>query len=452
VLTPQALRISTVGDAAVEAPAILQGQILLQPVSALKPYAGNARKHTKSQIAKLATAIEEFGFVAPILVDAAGGILAGHARLEAAKRLKMPQVPTLRVEHLSDAQKRAYIIADNRLAELAQWDQKLLVKEIEVLIDLDFPVEVTGFSTPEIDGLLRVIDEDEAVEELDPSIAVVSRLGDLWQLGSHRLYCGDSTLAASYATVLGEHRARVVFTDPPYNVPIVGHVSGSGKHGEFAMASGEMSAEQFTAFLTTIVEHLAAFSLDGSLHFVCMDWRHMSELLAAGEAHYAELKNLCIWNKDNGGMGSLYRSKHELIFLFKNGKGAHVNNIELGRHGRNRTNVWSYPGATSMSKRRSKDLEMHPTVKPIAMVADALLDCSNRDDIVLDPFGGSGSTLMAAQATGRRAALIELDPKYVDVTVRRFLDRTGQQPVHARTGLTFDEIAAQRQGGHDEQA
>lgn len=432
-------------------PTVLQGQIKLQAVAALVPYAGNARKHSKDQIRRLAEAIQEFGFVAPVLVDAANGVLAGHARLEAAKKLKMLEVPTLCVSHLTEAQRQAYVIADNRLAELATWDKPVLVDELSRLLKLDFAVETIGFATPDLDQLLRVIDEDEEVLEPDGDAPPIARVGDLFELGPHRLYCGDSTLEASYKAVLGEERARTVFTDPPYNVSIKGHVTVTGKHEEFAMASGEMTTTEFTNFLAKTCGLMAAHSVDGSLHFICMDWRHMKELLAAAEGHYGELKNLIVWNKDNGGMGSFYRSKHELVFLFKRGSESHVNNVELGKHGRYRTNVWNYPGATSVGKSRKKRLEMHPTVKPVAMIADAILDSSHRDEWILDPFGGSGSTLLAAHSVGRRAALIELDPKYVDVIIRRFEERTHLAARHVESGMTFGELILARQaqgGGH----
>jgi DNA modification methylase len=438
------------GAAVNDALTLLQGQIELRPIASLKPPPARPRKHSKSQIAQLAIAIQEFGFLVPVLVDADGIVLAGQARLEAAKRLHLTVVPTLQVDHLSEVQKRAFVIADNRLAELAQWDADALAQELQALIALDFPVEVTGFTTPDLDQLLRVVDEDESVPEPDEDSPPVSRLGDLYQLGPHRVLCGDSMLAASYGALLGAERARLVFTDPPYNVPIAGHVTVTSQHREFKMASGEMSPQQFTAFLGSICERLVEFSSDGSLHFICMDFRHIKELLEAALPHYAEFKNLCVWSKHNAGMGSLYRSQHELVFLFKHGTAAHVNNIELGKHGRHRTNVWTYPGATSMSRNRHKHLKMHPTVKPIRMIADAILDCSHGDDLVLDPFGGSGSTLLAAHAVGRRAALIELDPKYVDVIVRRFQDRTGVAAVHAETDLSFDDLALARR--HQEQA
>ena len=422
---------------------LLQGRVENRPLSTLKSPAAAVRKHSKSQISKIAASIQKFGFIVPVLIDASDTVLTGVARLEAAAKLQMEVVPTLRVDHLTEAQRRAFVIADNHLADLGTWDEVILKQELQALVDLDFDVQVIGYDTPELDKLLRVIDIDEEAPEVDEQAPVVAQLGDLFQLGRHRVYCGDSTLAASYEAVLGTDRARLVFTDPPYNVQIQGNVTKNRKHNEFAMASGEMSSKQFTDFLKQITSQLSAFSIDGSVHFVCMDWRHMTELLAAGREHF-ELLNLVVWNKDNGGMGSLYRSKHELVFVFKRGKAPHVNNVELGKHGRNRTNVWNYPGATSMSKSRSKRLQMHPTVKPVSMIADAILDCSNADDLVLDPFGGSGSTLLAAETTGRRAALIELDPRYVDVIVRRFQERTGIQAVHFGTGLQFAELAGQR--------
>jgi DNA modification methylase len=347
---------------------------------------------------------------------------------------------------MSEAQKRAYIIADNKLAENAGWDRELLALEFEYIAELDaeFDLTLTGFEMAEIDLVLDDGRTDPAADAL-PDVAsdapVVSRLGDLWQLGRHRLLCGDARNEAAYAALMRSDRARMVFTDPPYNVPIAGNVSGLGKvkHGEFLMASGEMTVGEFAGFLGSVLRQLAAHSTDGSLHFVCMDWRHAFELLNAARSAYAEFKNVCVWNKDNGGMGSLYRSKHEFIFLFKNGSASHINNVELGRHGRNRTNVWDYAGVNTMKRGRLAELKMHPTVKPVALVADAIKDCSNRGDIVLDAFGGSGTTLIAAEETDRRGYAIELAPEYVDVAVRRWQEYTGETAVEVTTGFTFAE-------------
>src|SRR5215831_8161737 len=321
-------------------------KIVYKDPGQLKPRAKNPRTHTRRQIRQIAASITEFGFINPVLIDGAGGIIAGHGRVEAAKLLGMSDVPTLRVDHLTPAQIRAYVIADNKLAENAGWDRALLALELQELsVHLDFDVAITGFETAEIDLNEDSPDDADEVPEIDRSAPAVSRPGDLWQIGDHHLLCGDSLKTESYMTLLGGQTAQMVFTDPPYNVVIDGHVSGLGKvkHREFAMASGEMSTQEFTQFLKTVLMRLAEFSSDGSLHFICMDWRHMRELLDAAAKPYSEVKNLCVWSKTNAGMGSLYRSQHELIFVFKNGRAPHINNVELGRFGRNRTNVWQYP-------------------------------------------------------------------------------------------------------------
>lgn len=402
-------------------------------LQALKPNPRNARTHSKKQIHQIAASIKEFGFTNPILVDRDGVIIAGHGRAAAAKKLNLGTVPVLRIEHLTEAQKRAYVLADNRLAEKAGWDKEILRIELGELavMDLSFELELTGFETAEIDAII----EGDAMPARDPADEVPSvedgppmtRRGDLWILGDHRLYCGDAREAASYQALLGGERVRLVFSDPPYNVPIDGHVCGLGsvKHREFAFAAGEMSRSEFVAFLQAVFSQLAAVSLDGAIHFHCMDWRHMREILEAGEAVYTELKNLCVWTKDNGGMGSFYRSQHELVFVWKHGNAPHVNTIELGRFGRYRTNVWPYAGINTLKKGRKAELAMHPTVKPVALVMDAIKDASRRGDLVLDCFGGSGTTLIAAEKSGRRARLIEFDERYCDVIVRRWEQLTG---------------------------
>jgi DNA modification methylase len=425
-----------------------------RPIASLKPYARNPRTHSERQLRQIAESIRQFGFTNPVLIDADDGVIAGHGRIEAAKLLGLEQIPTIRLDQMSEAQKRAYVLADNKLAENAGWDRELLALELQYLteLELDFDVTITGFETAEIDLLIdemkmgETVDKADQVPAVDSASVAVSRLGDLWLLGKHRLLCADATKTESYARLLDGAQAQMVFTDPPYNVPIDGNVCGLGaiRHREFAMASGEMSATEFTDFLKTSLRLLAEYSADGSIHFICMDWRHMAELLAAGAEVYSELKNLCVWNKDNGGMGSLYRSKHELVFVFKHGMAKHINNIELGRFGRNRTNVWDYPGVNSLHQGRLDDLAMHPTVKPVALVADAIRDCSHRDGIVLDCFGGSGTTLVAAHKTGRRGYLIELDPLYVDLIIRRFEQLTGETAVHAESGSTFVQIQTER--------
>ncbi len=423
------------------------------PVAGLRPYSRNARTHSAQQIAQIAASIRTFGFNNPILVDKDNVIIAGHGRVEAAKQLGLYMVPVIRLEHLSEDQKRAYILADNRLAEKAGWDREILKIELQhlVLVDAGFDVSITGFEMAEIDVL---IDEGQDAGKDDPADKVpaiepgpaVTRLGDIWNIGRHRLICGDATDSATYARLLDGATAQMVFTDPPYNVKIDGHVGGLGKvkHREFAMASGEMSEAEFTAFLCLVFVALARYTFDGAIHFVCMDWRHVGEVLASAKTAYGELKNICVWAKSNGGMGSLYRSQHEFVFVFKSGTAPHINNVELGKHGRYRTNVWSYAGVNSFGANRDADLAMHPTVKPVALVADAILDCSKRNGIVLDAFAGSGTTLVAAERTGRRGHAIELDPHYCDVIVRRLARLAGLEAVHAITGETFSAVASRR--------
>jgi DNA modification methylase len=418
--------------------------------SSLTPRQRNPRTHSKKQIRQIADSIKEFGFTSPILLDANDVVIAGHGRLEAAKLLGMTSVPTIRLDQMTEAQIRAYVITDNRLAEKAGWNKELLALEFQELeaINAGFDLTVTGFEAPEIDIFVSGLSGNDDEFDEAPVAHVerpVSRVGDLWQIETHRLLCGDSTQASSYERLMDKCKAQLVFTDPPYNVPIQGHVSGLGRtqHPEFAMASGEMTPEQFTEFLATVFGHMTKASYDGSIHFICMDWRHIGEVLAASRAVYSELKNLCVWAKPNAGMGSLYRSQHELVFVLKNGTAPHTNNVELGRHGRYRTNVWSYPGANSFGRTRERDLATHPTVKPLPLVADAIRDCSHRGGIVLDPFAGSGTTLVAAHKTGRHGYGIEIDPHYVDAVIKR-MAALGLNAVHIDTGRTFSELQAER--------
>lgn len=424
--------------------------------SDLRPYSRNARTHSRKQVRQIADSIERFGFTNPVLVSDDGEIIAGHGRVEAARLLGLETVPTLRLSHLSPEERRAYVLADNKLALNAGWDQDILAIELQALIDLDFDVTLTGFSLAEVDFTLDAARERDpeappGVEDEIPSIAAeaVTRMGDVWVLGRHRLVCGDAREAADYAPLLGDERVDMVFTDPPYNVPIDGHVCGSGRirHREFAMGVGEMSQDTFTGFLADALKPMAANCRDGAIAFVCMDWRHMTELLNAGAEVFSELKNLCVWNKTNGGMGTFYRSKHELVFVYKVGAAPHTNTFGLGDTGRYRTNVWDYAGISSMGSTRADDLAMHPTVKPVAMVADAIRDCSKRGDIVLDGFGGSGTTLIAAEICGRAARLIEFDPHYCDVIVRRFERLIGKPAVLQATGALFDDVLAERLKG-----
>lgn len=406
----------------------MDAQIERIPIAALKPWPRNPRTHSKKQIAQIAASIQEFGFTNPVLIDDDRVILAGHGRVLAAQSLGWTDAPCLRLSQLSPAQKRAYVIADNKLALNAGWDEELLAEEFKALL-LETPeldIGITGFTAAEIDRAIEGIAIEEPSdprEDRPPSTAAARcRLGDVWQLGPHRLVCGDARDPAVFDLLMGGERARMVFTDPPYNVPIAGHVCGLGKvrHGEFLHASGEMNSAQFTEFLQSAFASLARVSMNGAIHYLCMDWRHIGELTAAGLGVYSELKNLIVWAKDNGGMGTFYRSRHELIFAYKVGDAPHLNTFELGQHGRYRTNVWDYKGVNSFKAGRAEELALHPTVKPVQMIADAIKDVSRRGEIVLDGFGGSGSTLIAAHKTGRRGYLIELNPLYCDRILARW--------------------------------
>jgi DNA modification methylase len=428
-------------------------QIQNLPIDTLRPYERNARTHSKRQIRQISKSIQRFGFCNPVLIDHQRQIIAGHGRVAAARLLGIDQIPTVELAHLSDLEKRAYVLADNRLAEKAGWDREILAIELQALVTLNFEVELTGFETAEIDLVLEEANEAAGAspgrEDETPAYSagpVVTRLGDLWELGPHRLLCADARQPASYAQLLNNAKAEFVFTDPPYNVPIDGHVCGLGRirHADFAMGCGEMSEAEFRGFLEAVFSQLAANTVDGSIHQICMDWRQMPEMLAAGKAVYQELKNLCVWSKSNAGMGTFYRSRHELVFVWKNGSAPHINTFELGQFGRSRSNVWDYPGVNSLKPNRLEELAMHPTVKPVALVADAIKDCSRRNDLVLDPFAGSGTMLIAAERTGRRAAALEIDPHYVDVAIRRWQHFTGKAAVLVATSKTFEEIGEAR--------
>lgn len=426
--------------------------ILYYKLNELKLDPQNPRTHSKHQVQQIAASIRTFGMNVPILVDAKRRVIAGHGRVFACQVLGIDTVPVIELAELTPEQARAFMIADNRLTENAEWDERLLGESLKFLAeaDLDFDIEVTGFEMAEIDLLIEGL-APAPDGELDPAddlsaIAegpVITQPGDFWKLGSHRILCANALEAESFATLMGKKKASMVFTDPPYNVAIAGHAGGLGtiKHRDFAMACGEMDSATFTDFLLCVFGHLAKVSRAGALHYVCMDWRHLPELLAAGGSAYDEFLNLCVWVKGNGGMGSLYRSEHELILVFKHGKGSHQNNVQLGQYGRYRTNVWRYPGANSFARETEEGnlLELHPTVKPVALVADAILDASKRGEIVLDAFLGSGTTIIAAERTGRICYGLELDPAYVDVAIRRWEAYTGIEAIHSESGQRFRE-------------
>ena len=423
-------------------------KIIYQNPRDIRPYSRNARLHNDKHVCQIANSITEFDFTNPLLVDEDNVLLAGHGRLLAAKKLGLDSVPCVRIDYLTDAQKRAYRITDNQLTINGDWDRDLLGLELKDLSDLDFNLDVIGFETAELDVLIQgqsddLMEYDHADDMLDVDNGyIVSRPGDLWRLGQHLIYCGDALKRESFEKLMSDGLlAQMVFADAPYNVPVDGHVCGAGRvhHDEFAMASGEMSREQFTQFLRTAFTNLRDWSVDGSLHYLCMDWRHIIEITAACDDVYTEMKNLCVWNKASGGMGSLYRSKHELIFVYKNGRASHINNVELGANGRYRTNVWDYPGVNSFGENRD-DLKLHPTVKNVQMVADAIMDVTNRGDVVLDSFLGSGTTLLACERVGRVCRGIEIEPKYVDVAILRWQKLTGKNAVNVGLERTYNEL------------
>lgn len=432
---------------------LIEIEIQYRPVGDLALDPRNPRQHSQRQINQIADSIREFGFIMPVVVDHASQVVIGHARVLAAKKLDMPQVPVVEIRHLSKAQVKALRIADNKLALNAHWDERLLGESFLELkeLDVDFDSSVTGFSLPEIDLTLQMLQEGVIVEIDSEAEAVtgvpVCRLGDLWELGDHRVQCGDATSQEIFDALMKEELAHVVFVDPPYNVRVDGHASGKGmvRHREFAQASGELNRDEFILFLTKACGSLAKHSRDGAIHFVCMDWRHADELIAAGRTIYTELKNIAVWVKSNAGMGSLYRSQHELVFVYKSGTGRHTNNIELGKYGRHRTNVWQYDSASTQGRKGNNLLDLHPTVKPVQLVMDALLDCSHRGQIVLDSFLGSGTTLLAAERTGRICRGIELDPLYIDTAIRRWQNLTGHDAVRISDGKSFRELETERE-------
>ena len=434
--------------------------VVYTSLDTLTEYPNNPRQHDTKQLIKIQNSIEKFGFINPILVDEHNEIIAGHARLAAARLAHLPQVPVIRLEHLSTAQKKAYRIADNKLAELGTWSVENLQLEFQELekLDLDFSLGITGFDMGDIDLILegKETKADPKANNIPfiPDNEVVTREGDIWILGEHRIICGNSLQKETLSPLMEDKKADMVFTDPPYNVKINGHVCGAGnvQHKEFKFASGEMTVEEFTQFLKTSFELLCMFIKDGSLHYICMDWRHIKEIMTAADV-YDQFKNLCVWRKDNAGMGSFYRSQHELIFMFKHGKEPHINNVELGIHGRYRTNVWNYAGVNTPSAENAEKRAMHPTVKPVELIKDAILDASNRGGVVLDTFLGSGSTLIAAEKAGRICYGVELEPKYVDTAIRRY-ESLGEKyiAIHAASGKTYQELlsAKRTEGGkHD---
>lgn len=422
----------------------------------------NPKMHPDRQINALVRAIKEAGFIAPVIIDRNNCIVAGHARVLAALKAGVEMIPAVRVEHLNDHQLRALMLADNRISELGTVDQQLLAQNLKLLTveGIDLNVEAaTAFTMGEIDVILGVVGDAGNDDPDDAPVAIengpaVNCLGDLWSLGDrHRLACGSSLDPEIWKLLMGSDKATMSCSDFPYNVKIRGNVSNRAGVREFAMASGEMDRDEFTEFEESAFRLIAAHSEPASMHMAFTDWRHLAEMQTAGEAVFSELKNVCIWDKGRGSMGSLYRSQHELIFIWKLGRGRSRNNVQLGRFGRNRSNVWPYPGVGSFRHSDEGDLlALHATPKPVRMIADAILDVSSRGDIVIDAFLGSGTTIIAAERVGRRCFGIEIDPHFADIIVRRFERHSGEAAVHIPTGKTFEETAAERLASSDDQA
>jgi DNA modification methylase len=408
------------------------------------------RVHSASEvhIAEVQASIETFGFARPILVSEDLTIVDGVDAVEAARRLGLTTLPCIVIDHLGEEELRLLTIAINRLPQKAEWDLDVLRIEFEQLADLGAPIEVSGFEAPEIDILLLEDEDDAARPEpgpLEPErrSRAVSAPGDLWLLGEHRILNGNALVPDDYDALLAGTKVRFCFTDEPFNVPVRGHIT-RGDHAEFRMASGEMTDTEFLSFISGWMSAASAHVIDGGMLASFVDWRGVEATLRAGREQGFELLNLVVWNKSNGGMGSLWRSKHELLPFFKIGSAPNINNVELGRRGRWRSNVWDAPGASSLGSDSRKGLKAHPTVKPVALLVDALLDVTERGDGVLDPFLGSGSTLIAAEKTGRVAFGIELDEHYVDVAIQRWAILTGRDAILKATGETFTQVQARR--------
>jgi DNA modification methylase len=429
-------------------------QIEWVTIGTLRPNPRNGRTHSKKQVKQIAASIRQFGFINPLIVDGDNIVLAGGGRLAAARLNGLTHVPVIRFHHLSMAQKRAYVIADNKIAEQAGWDRELLAVELGELVDLlpaeGMDVSLTGFEAAEIDLLLADMSSGHEPEDVVPPLPqkAVARPGDLRLLAKHRLLCGDAREAANFGHLMNGVAAAAVFCDPPYNVR-VSSIGGRGRvrHSEFAFGSGEMRPAQYRQFLCETLGNGARVSVHGAVHYVCIDWRHIAHLIDVGCELYGDMLNLVVWNKTNAGQGSFYRSQHELIGVFRMGAGPHRNNVELGRFGRNRSNVWTYPGVNTFGGGRMEALATHPTIKPVALVADALLDCTAKGEAVLDQFVGSGTTILAAQKVGRIAYAMEYEPKYVDAAIGRWQRMTKIEATLADDGRTFEEIAAARGGG-----
>lgn len=425
---------------------VVELQVEMIQLQALKSAARRVKKSDPAQVARVTASILSFGLVVPVLVDGEGAIIHGHVVVEAARSLDLAAIPCIRIEHLSPEQARLLSISLNRLAETGQWDIEGLTLELKDLVILDEPLTITGFDEPVLDALLMDDSQDLATDsdELPPlGVEPVSRMGDHWQLGQHILACGDARDETLLPSLVAPGTARLGLIDPPYNVPVAGHVSSKG-HREFEMASGEMTEAQFTAFLSDSFAPLNQALVAGGLMLSFMDWRGLYPMTTAARGLGFEELNLIVWAKSNGGMGSLWRSQHELIGAYKKPGAAHINNVELGKSGRWRSNLWRYPGASSLGSQAREELKGHPTPKPVALLVDAILDVSHRGDVVIDTFSGSGSTLIACERSGRKFCGVELDPLYVDLAVRRWEAETGERAVLRGSGRSFSEVSEDR--------
>ena len=397
-----------------------------------------SRKHSKKQLEKLKRCIKKVGFTMPIVVNEQYEIIAGELRLKAAQELNIDVIPVIILDNVSDEEARAIKILDNRIAEDGEWDYSVLKEEIEALFKFDFELQDLGFETIDYDKIFIQNDPAEKLSHcnqveneswLDANIPKRTNLGDLWRLGDHFVICGDSLDENIFKVLMQGELAQIVVTDPPYNCPIDKYVCGLGKikHEEFVMASGEMTNAEFAQFLHNFMKNAVKYSVNGSLSYIFMDWKGINTLINEAMKLYHSMINLAVWNKGVGGMGAFYRSQHELIGIFKNGSAKHQNHIQLSKYGRYRTNVWDYPGIRATNPGSLELLKLHPTCKNVGLLQDILIDASSKNEVVLDCFGGSGSTLIAAERAKRRARLIELNPRYIDVTIWRWEQETGKK-------------------------
>lgn len=423
------------------------------PIEKIRIAEQRVRKPSNRQVSRVKRSIETFGVCGFPLLDHENCMIDGHAIVEAARQLGLSSIRCIVLQDCTELERRALSIALNRLQERGEWDEQVLRLEYQYLLESNFDLTLTGFEISEIDRVLVL--DDTGPDEADPvdrvgelpasDAAAVSRPGDIWELGSHKAMCGNARSPEHLAAVVGDDTISVVFTDPPYNVRVNGHVRASkGKFEEFAEGSGEMSEAEYERFLNITVENMAGTLKPGGILFLCIDWRHVEVLMRVLRGLELELINFCVWGKDKPGMGSLYRSQHEIVLVAKRTGAPHRNNVQLGAHGRNRSNLWRYAGATGGRKSEEDDFSLHPTVKPVRMVRDAILDVTALEEVVLDPFLGSGTTLLAAERAHRVCVGLEISPAYVDVAIRRWEKMTGLEARLAGTGQTFSEVRAER--------